>query len=293
LNFLNRGALGSLKSFREEFVIPIEKENDESKKSLLKKLIAPFVLRRKKDEVAKDLPEVTQQTVYCEMTDAQAAIYEKEKNEIRHTILDNISDRGFERSAISILRGLTRLRQVASHPAMIDARRDMDSGKFEEIVRGLDNVISEGHKVLVFSSFVKHLNLVAAHLSKTATGYEMLTGDTVNRKEVIHTFRQQAAIPVLLISIKAGGIGLNLTEADYIFILDPWWNPAVEEQAISRAHRIGQDKNIFVYRFISVGTVEEKMVRMQEKKELLAKDFIGSINPLRLLGEQKILEMLD
>ena len=293
LNYLNRGVLGSRKSFREEFVIPIEKEEDEFKKSLLKKLIEPFILRRKKEEVAKDLPEITEQIVYCEMTDMQADMYEKEKNDIRSVILDNISEQGFERSAISILSGLTRLRQVANHPAMIYAREDMDSGKFEEIIRGLDNVISEGHKVLVFSSFVKHLNLVAAYLHKTATKYEMLTGATVNRKDVIHKFQQDAKIPVFLISIKAGGIGLNLTAADYIFILDPWWNPAVEEQAVSRAHRIGQDKNIFVYRFISVGTVEEKIVRMQERKELLANDFAGSVNPLRLLGEQKILEMLD
>ncbi|MDR1098412.1 MAG: DEAD/DEAH box helicase [Tannerella sp.] len=293
LNFLNRGVLGSRKSFREEFVIPIEKEADESKKALLKKLIEPFILRRKKEEVARDLPEITEQIVYCEMTDLQADIYEKEKNDIRNAILDHIMEQGFERSAISILRGLTRLRQVANHPAMIDMQGDMDSGKFEEIVRGLENVISEGHKVLVFSSFVKHLNLVAAYLHKTATKYETLTGNTVNRKEVIHKFQQDAKISVFLVSIKAGGVGLNLTAADYIFILDPWWNPAVEEQAISRAHRIGQDKHIFVYRFISVDTVEEKIVRMQERKELLASDFVGSVNPLRLLGEQKILEILE
>ncbi|HCC52148.1 MAG TPA: helicase SNF2, partial [Porphyromonadaceae bacterium] len=125
--------LGSRKSFREEFVIPIEKEEDEFKKSLLKKLIEPFILRRKKEEVAKDLPEITEQIVYCEMTDMQADMYEKEKNDIRSVILDNISEQGFERSAISILSGLTRLRQVANHPAMIYAREDMDSGKFEEI----------------------------------------------------------------------------------------------------------------------------------------------------------------
>ncbi|MDR0395474.1 MAG: DEAD/DEAH box helicase [Tannerella sp.] len=293
LNFLNRGVLGSQKSFHEEFVVPIEKEGNDAKKSLLKKLIEPFVLRRKKEEVAKDLPEITEQIVYCEMTDSQAEIYETEKNDIRNTILQNISEQGFERSAISILRGLTRLRQISNHPAMIYAQEDLDSGKFEEIVRALENVISEGHKALVFSSFVKHLNLVAAYFDKTATKYEMLTGSTANREEVVHKFRQDANIPIFLISIKAGGLGLNLTAADYIFILDPWWNPAVENQAVSRAHRIGQDKNLFVYRFISVGTVEEKIVRMQEKKELLAKDFVESANPLRLLGKEKILEMLN
>jgi superfamily II DNA or RNA helicase len=294
LNFLNRGVFGSRKSFHDEFVIPIEKEGNEAKKSLLKKLIEPFILRRKKEDVAKDLPEITEQIIYCEMTESQAGIYETEKNSIRNTLLQTISEQGFERSAISILRGLTRLRQISNHPAMIYAQdTHLDSGKFEEILRSLENVISEGHKVLVFSSFVKHLNLVAAHLDQSATKYEKLTGSTINRKATIHKFCQEATIPVFLISIKAGGIGLNLTAADYIFILDPWWNPAVENQAVSRAHRIGQEKNLFVYRFISVGTVEEKIIRMQEKKELLAKDFTESANPLRLLGKEKVLEMLN
>jgi superfamily II DNA or RNA helicase len=294
LNFLNRGMLGSQKSFREEFVIPIEKEADDSKKLLLKKLIEPFVLRRKKEEVAKDLPEIAEQIVYCEMTASQAHLYEKEKSAIRNIILENIQTQGFERSALSILGGLTRLRQIANHPAMLRTQAaSPDSGKFEEIMRSLENVISEGHKALVFSSFVKHLNLVAACLDQTATKYEMLTGGTTHREETIRRFQQDATIPLFLISIKAGGTGLNLTTADYVFILDPWWNPAVEEQAVSRAHRIGQDKPVFVYRFISVGTVEEKIVRMQERKELLAKDFVESVNPLRLLGEEKILELLD
>ncbi|MDR2775196.1 MAG: DEAD/DEAH box helicase [Tannerella sp.] len=310
LNFLNRGVLGSRKSFREEFVVPIEKDDDRKKGLLLKKMIEPLVLRRKKDDVAKDLPAITEQIVYCEMTDSQSDIYEREKSVVRNSILENIDKQGFGQSAISILRGLTRLRQIANHPLMIytenpsseigvDATTDgsgeiaLDSGKFEEIVRSLENIISEGHKVLVFSSFVKHLNLVAAYLEKTGVEYLTLTGRTVNRKEIVDKFQQDENIPVFLISIKAGGVGLNLTAADYIFILDPWWNPAVENQAVSRAHRIGQDKHIFVYRFIAVGTVEEKIVRLQERKELLSKDFTESINPLRLLGKQNIIDLLN
>lgn len=293
LNFLNRGMLGSQRSFRDEFIIPIEKNGDERMEQTLKGLIEPFVLRRRKEEVAKDLPEVTEQIVYCEMTDSQQGVYDAERWSIRNSIIDTIAEQGFERSAISILRGLTRLRQIANHPAMLDEQPNMDSGKFEEITRSLESVVTEGHKILVFSSFVKHLNLVANHLDEVGIGYEMLTGSTVNRKEVVNRFQSSSKVQVFLISIKAGGVGLNLTAADYIFILDPWWNPAVENQAIARAHRIGQDKNIFVYRFITVDTVEEKIVRLQERKELLAKNFVESANPLRLLGERNVIDMLS
>jgi superfamily II DNA or RNA helicase len=292
MNILNRGLLGNRKSFREEFVTSIEKGNDTQKRDLLKKWIEPFLLRRKKEDVAKDLPDITRQIVYCEMTDSQAQLYESEKNTIRTAILKNIAEQGFERSTISILHGLTRLRQLANHPAMIYKRKGLDSGKFEEVTRSLENVVAEGHKALVFSSFVKHLHLVAGYLDENHVKYVMLTGTTRNRQEVIHRFQNEEDLSVFLISIKAGGVGLNLTAADYIFILDPWWNPAVEGQAVSRAHRIGQDKNVFVYRFISVDTLEEKIIRLQERKESLAKDFVESADPLQLLGEQNVIDLL-
>jgi len=226
------------------------------------------------------------------MTEAQANLYDAEKEAIRQAIVDVIKTQGFERSALPILRGLTILRQIACHPAMVPNGINLDSGKFEEVTRSLESVVSEGHKVIVFSSFVKHLNLVASYLEEVGIHFVMLTGATTKREEVVDAFQHDDQVPVFLISIKAGGLGLNLTAADYIFIIDPWWNPAVENQAVSRAHRIGQDKNIFVYRFISIGTVEEKIMRIQERKELLAKDFVASANPLRLLGEKFILEML-
>lgn len=218
MNVINRGMLGSRKLFREEFVTPIEKGNDEQKTILLKRLIEPFILRRKKKEVAKDLPDITEQVVYCEMTEMQAETYENEKNAIRTALLDTISEQGFERSAISILQGLTRLRQLANHPAMIYQQVGLSSGKFEEITRSLENIVSEGHKVLVFSSFVKHLNLVAGYLDENQIRYAMLTGSTINRDEVVETFQQDDTVPIFLISIKAGGVGLNLTAADYVFI---------------------------------------------------------------------------
>jgi len=293
LNFLNRGMLGSIKSFDEEFIQPIEKNNDTQKEVLLKSLIEPFILRRTKEQVAKDLPEISEQVIYCEMSDGQRKCYESEKSSIRNSIIENIASLGYDRSAIAIFRGLTRLRQLSNHPKMIEEYESYDSGKFEEITRSIESVIAEGHKILIFSSFVKHLKIVADHLDSENISYEKLTGSTTNRKEVVEHFQTDPSVKVFLISIKAGGVGLNLTAADYIFILDPWWNPAVENQAISRAHRIGQKKNIFVYRFITLETVEEKILRFQEKKEILAETFVDSANPLKALGERNILEMLE
>ncbi|HCT30440.1 MAG TPA: helicase SNF2 [Bacteroidales bacterium] len=293
LNFLNRGMLGSFKSFNEEFIQPIEKLGDTQKSDLLKTLIEPFLLRRTKEQVAKDLPEITEQIIYCEMSESQTKFYETEKSLIRNSIMENIAIQGFDRSAIAIFRGLTRLRQLANHPNMIDEYFGADSGKFEEITRSIDSIVAEGHKILIFSSFVKHLKIVAEYLEHNNISHEILTGSTTNRKEVVEHFQNDSSVKVFLISIKAGGVGLNLTAADYIFILDPWWNPAVESQAVSRAHRIGQDKNIFVYRFISLDTVEEKILRLQEKKEILAQTFVDTANPLKILGEGRILEVLE
>lgn len=293
LNFLNRGMLGSIKSFNDEFIQPIEKNNDAQKEELLKSLIEPFILRRTKEQVAKDLPDLTEQVIYCEMSDSQRKCYESEKSSIRNSILENIAALGYDRSAIAIFRGLTRLRQLANHPNMVEEYSDSDSGKFEEITRSIDSIVAEGHKILIFSSFVKHLKIVANYLECSNIPHEILTGSTTNRKDVVDHFQNDSTVKVFLISIKAGGVGLNLTAADYIFILDPWWNPAVENQAVSRAHRIGQDKNIFVYRFITLETVEEKILRLQEKKELLAHAFVDSANPLKILGEGRILEVLE
>jgi superfamily II DNA or RNA helicase len=293
LNFLNRGMLGSIKSFYQEFIQPIEKSNDQQKEELLKSLIQPFILRRTKEQVAKDLPDITEQVIYCEMSEQQRKCYELEKSSVRNSILENIAQHGYDRSAIAIFRGLTRLRQLANHPNMVDDYIGSDSGKFEEITRSIDSIVAEGHKILIFSSFVKHLKIVADYLKGCEIPFEMLTGSTINRKEVVDHFQTDTSVKVFLISIKAGGVGLNLTAADYIFILDPWWNPAVENQAISRAHRIGQDKNIFVYRFITLETVEEKITHLQEKKEILASTFVDSTNPLKVLGEGRILEILE
>ncbi|HZJ74820.1 MAG TPA: DEAD/DEAH box helicase [Perlabentimonas sp.] len=292
LNFLNRGMLGSLRTFREQFVVPIEKSNDERVQHDLRKLIEPFIMRRTKHEVAPELPELNQEIIYCDLTDQQKSIYEEEKSAIRNHILDSIDNVGYGQSAISILRGLTRLRQISNHPKMLEDYTSSDSGKFDEIIRTIETLVDEGHKVLIFSSFVKHLRIVQQQVEQMGIGYQMLIGSTTNRERVVEQFQNDSECHLFLISIKAGGVGLNLTAADYILVLDPWWNPAVENQAIARAHRIGQERPVFVYRFISVGTVEEKIRRLQEDKLMLSTNLVENSNPLSAIDKEQLMEII-
>ncbi len=293
MNFVNEGLLGNLHFFRREFVMPIEKKNDSTCEERLKKLINPFILRRTKAEVARDLPEITDQVVYCNMSDAQRKFYEEEKSMIRRSIFESIDMQGPDKSAMIILQGLTRLRQAANHPALVDEDYREDSGKFSEILRNIDNIIAENHKVLIFSSFVKHLDLIMKELDDREIRYTVLTGASTNREYIVKAFQDDPECKVFLISLKAGGVGLNLTAADYVFILDPWWNPASEEQAVNRAHRIGQDKNVFVFRFISENSIEEKIQRLQEKKSKLAEAFITSNNPLKNIDREQLEKLFE
>ncbi len=293
LNFLNKGLLGSLQYFKREFITPIEKKNDEEQQEKLQKLIRPFVLRRKKEEVANDLPALTEQIRYCEMTEEQREIYDTEKSAIRNAILKNIESNGIKKSALVVLQGLTKLRQLANHPSLVTHENNADSGKFDEIYRCLDNLLAEKHKVLIFSSFVKHLELLQAKIESSNWKYSILTGKTQDRQEVIRQFQDDPDNHIFLISLKAGGVGLNLTSADYVFIIDPWWNPAAENQAINRAHRIGQDKKVFVYRFITEDSIEEKIQTLKSKKSALAEKFISSNNPLGVIDEQEIMSLFS
>ena len=292
LNFLNKGLLGNLSFFKNEFLIPIEKNRDEEKKKTLQQLISPFVLRRAKSEVAKELPPVTEQYIYCEMNDSQSEIYESEKSKARNVVLENIQKFGIEKSSIVILQSLTKLRQIANHPALIDGTYMLGSGKYDEIIRNMENLKQEGHKALIFSSFVKHLDIIKDYMVQKNSAYSLLTGETRNREEEIKRFSEDQERNFFLISLKAGGVGLNLTSADYVLLLDPWWNPAAEIQAINRAHRIGQDKHVFVYRFITKGTLEEKIVKLQQKKAELADVFINS-NNFKTIDKEEILALFD
>ena len=292
LNFVNPGLLGDLSYFRREFARPIEKEGDDGKEVKLRKIIKPFILRRTKEMVAMDLPPLTEQTVFCDMTEEQFKLYDEEKSSVRNNILRSIEATGSKKSAIVVLQGLMKLRQISNHPVMVYDDYTYGSGKFETVLQDMESVISEGHKILVFSSFVKHLNLYAGELRKKRIEFSMLTGASTNREKIVNNFQNDPENKIFLISLKAGGIGLNLTAAGYVFILDPWWNPASEMQAMNRAHRIGQDKSVFMYRYISTNSIEEKIVRLQEKKSKLADTFISSNNPIKDIDIQQILDII-
>jgi len=291
MNFVNPGLLGNNTYFKNEFVTPIEKHSDEPKSDMLQALIHPFILRRTKEEVAKELPPKTEQIRYCTMKEEQAKIYEKEKSQVRNTILESMEKNENAKNGFAVLQALTKLRQLANHPKLITI--DEESGKYDEVVRMLENIISEKHKVLLFSSFVKHLEIYKEYLEQNNYKYSILTGQTRDRQKIIDDFQNTSDNHVFLISLKAGGTGLNLTAADYVFLLDPWWNPAAEEQAINRAHRIGQDKNVFVYRFITKDSIEEKIVNLQQQKSNLADKFVNSNNPFTELSADVIKTLFD
>lgn len=293
INFLNRGLLGSLAWFKREFISPIERKNDEEAQKKLQQLIQPFILRRTKEQVARDLPPLSELIRYVDMTPEQKKAYEAEKSSIRNNILSNIEEISLEKSAFVVLQGLIRLRQLANHPAMIEENQHIESEKFNEILRMLSILVAEKHKILIFSSFVRQLKLLAKEFETNGWNYSLLTGQTRDRKKVIDDFQNNPDNNIFLISLKAGGVGLNLTSADYVFIVDPWWNPAAEMQAVNRAHRIGQDKKVFVYRFITEGTIEEKIQKLKEKKSSLAEKFINSNNPFRSVSKDELMHLFE
>ena len=276
MTFINPGLLGTKSFFKNEFVQPIEKKGDTHKTNKLYSIIKPFILRRQKWQVATELPDKVENLTYCTMTDEQEAQYEEAKAFYRNEILDLIEHKGIRKSQLLLLQGLTKLRQIANHPRMVDEEYRGSSGKLEDMVHMLTSAISEGHNILVFSQFVKHLTLVSEQLSGLDIPYAYLDGSTKDRQGQVENFQQDESLRVFLISLRAGGVGLNLTKADYVFILDPWWNPAVEAQAIDRAHRIGQENRVFTYKFITRDTVEEKILRLQQSKLKLATDLIST-----------------
>jgi len=273
MNFLNDGILGNLASFSNKYVKAIE-GNDEDVKERLKTLISPFIKRRSKKVVARDLPDVSEQVILCDMTEEQAKVYEEEKSKVRNLIAEKKQEVGMKKIAPYVLQALTKLRLMSNHPRMVEDYETLSSGKYEEIKTALDKVLKRGHKVLIFSSFVKHLEIIREYIVEIGEDYSMIVGSTRDRQAEVRKFQENDNVNVFLISLKAGGVGLNLTAADYVFILDPWWNPASENQAVSRAHRIGQENKVFVYRFISVETIEQKILRLQDKKRKLAEEFI-------------------
>ncbi|MBT1707152.1 DEAD/DEAH box helicase [Fulvivirgaceae bacterium PWU5] len=276
-NFLNPGLLGSREYFNREFANPIDKQGNKEKTQHLKRLIHPFTLRRTKEQVAKDLPDKTISVLWCVMEAEQRKLYNAYRDNYRNLLLKKIDEEGLEKSGIYVLEGLLRLRQICDHPSLIkNAGDDLKASvKVEELVREVQENAGI-RKLLVFSQFTEMLNVISEAFDEAEISHCRLDGSTSlpKRKAEVERFTEDESIKAFLISLKAGGTGLNLTVADYVYLVDPWWNPAAEQQAIDRAHRIGQTRKVFAYKMICKDTVEEKILQLQERKKMLADELI-------------------
>jgi len=277
--FLNPGMLGRSSAFRNHVADPESSDTRE----VVARGLRPFILRRTKKEVAAELPNRLEETIYCDMNTEQRRLYDELRIHYRESLLGLVEDKGLARSKMHVLEALLRLRQAACHPALLDRGEQSDPyAKLEFLIPHLRELVAENHKSLVFSQFTSMLSIVRHHLDEAGIEYEYLDGQTRDRKAHVERFQEDDSCRIFLISLKAGGLGLNLTAAEYVFLLDPWWNPAVEAQAIDRAHRVGQTKTVFAYRMICRDTVEEKILALQKKKRdladaILAGDSTGSI----------------
>lgn len=277
-DFLMPGFLFDSNEFNYRFVNPIVEKSDKAVERRLKGQIFPFILRRMKRDVAKDLPDKIESVAYCELTPEQKDLYLQVLDSTKEELFKSIETVGLEKSRMSIFSALLRLRQICCHPRLYDKEGTLginESGKFEHLQEMLEEIISEGHRILLFSQFVGMLDIIENWLETKGIKHEYLSGRTKNRQEVVERFNSDPTIPIFLVSLKAGGTGLNLTGADYVIHYDPWWNPAVEDQATDRAYRIGQTKKVFVYRLITKGTVEEKIQRLKSKKRSLVDSVIS------------------
>ncbi|RFM30206.1 DEAD/DEAH box helicase [Deminuibacter soli] len=278
MHFINPGLLGNKEFFRSEFALPIDKFGDKEAAAKLRKMIYPFMLRRTKEQVAKDLPPKTEITLWCEMEEEQRQVYDEYKNHYRSSLLERIEKEGIGSSSVYILEGLTRLRQICNAPQLVKnaTHSATESVKLKALMEEIRENMGT-HKALVFSQFTGMLQLIADEMTKEGISYFYLDGSTKaeERQVLVNRFQQEADVQVFLISLKAGGVGLTLTAADYVYLVDPWWNPAAEQQAIDRAHRIGQQQKVFAYKMICRDSVEEKILALQQRKKALAADLIS------------------
>jgi SNF2 family DNA or RNA helicase len=271
-DFLMPGFLGTQQQFKQHYRTPIEKHGNQEIGQRLARRVAPFMLRRTKPQVATELPAKTEIIRYVEITGRQADLYESIRLSMEKKVRDSIASKGLARSHIAILDALLKLRQVCCDPRLLSlesARKVETSAKLDLLMTLLPEMLEEGRRVLIFSQFAKMLDLIEKALNAYEIRFSKLTGQTRHRERAIERFRQGEA-DVFLISLKAGGLGLNLTEADTVIHYDPWWNPAVESQATDRAHRIGQDKPVFVYKLVAEKTLEERILDMQAQKQVLS-----------------------
>jgi SNF2 family DNA or RNA helicase len=291
--FLNPRMLGAASVFK--LAGGAMRNPDENTRHLLGQALRPFILRRTKEQVARELPPKTEQTLYCEMEAAERKRYDELREHYRALLLRRIETEGLAKSKIQVLEALLRLRQAACHPGLLNPDRSGEpSAKLELLLEQLSEVLEEGHKALVFSQFTSFLKIVRERLDRTAISYEYLDGGTRDRQARVEHFQNDSDCRAFLISLKAGGLGLNLTAAEYIFILDPWWNPAVEAQAVDRAHRIGQPLPVFAYRLITRATVEERVLELQNlKRDLTAAIITGDNSLIRNLQPDDLALLLS
>ena len=286
VHFFNRNMLGSANNFNRLCKQPAKQES-------YRQLLRPFLLRRQKNKVLKDLPEKSIILQWCNMSEEQNSFYRETRNKFVNKFLENKKENDSV-NPIVILEGLLRLRQSANHPFLVDTNYTESSGKFDTVCEMLTDIVEQGDKVLVFSSFTEHLKLYRNFLDEKEIKYCYLDGSTKDRKEQVENFQQNDEFQIFLLSLKAGGIGLNLTKASYVFLLDPWWNPAAEAQAYDRAHRIGQQNKVFVYKFITRNTIEEKILKLQEEKMILFESMVNSENEItRNLNINEIMQLIE
>ncbi len=287
-DFANPGLLGSLPDFSERFIIPIEKYQDKDQQRLLKKMISPFLLRRTKAEVLEELPQKTEITIKVSMSPEETALYEN----LRNNTLENLASG--EINSIQAMAALTKLRQAACNPKLVDAKLDIPSSKASVFLELVKDLIANNHRALVFSQFTSHLALIKQVLDEAKIEYLYLDGSTPTseRKGLVEKF-QTGLTPIFLISLKAGGLGLNLTGADYVIHLDPWWNPAIEDQASDRAYRIGQERAVTIYRLITENTIEEKIIDLHLTKRSLADALLEGADMSSKLSKEEILKLLS
>lgn len=293
LSFACPGLLGNKQQFKDLYATPIDKFGDRKRAIELQKKISPFILRRTKKQVATELPEKTEMVIYCEMGAEQRRIYDNYAREIREYIASKKEENDLPKESMMVLKGITKLRQICNSPILLndEAYFGNNSSKIEALIEQIENK-SNQHKILVFSQFVSMLDLIKKELVKRNIGFQYLTGQTKNRAQKVNEFQDDDNVRVFLISLKAGGVGLNLTSADYVYLVDPWWNPAVENQAIDRMYRIGQQKNVVAVRLICPGTIEEKIMKMQQSKKELATDLIKTdLSILKSLSKKDLLEL--
>ncbi len=278
-DFLMPGFLYDIDDFKYRYVFPIEERANRDAERRLKKQVFPFILRRLKQDVAKDLPPKVEAIKYCNLTDKQQDLYLDWLDKTRDQVFGQIAEKGgVDKASTSIFAALLRLRQICCHPDLMGELNENvhESGKFDALKDMIEEIISEGGRILLYSQFVEMLKLVRKWLEVKGIKYEYLTGETRDRESAVYRFNNDESIPIFLISLKAGGTGLNLTGADYVIHYDPWWNPAAEDQATDRAHRIGQTKTVFVYRLITKGTVEEKIMKLKDRKRDLVDSIIAA-----------------